>query len=181
MKISSTCFVLCFVALNLFSQVEQKNGYNLLDEYIENTIKKWHVPGIAVSIVKDNSVVYAKGFGVRNINENDKVNENTVFAIASNTKAFTANAMAILVDEKKVEWEDKVIKYIPEFRLYNEYVTNEITIRDLFSHRSGLKTFSGDLIWYASDYSRDEVVQKIQFQGVKWFDLVVYNPLDSPP
>ncbi|MFC2137464.1 serine hydrolase [Bacteroidota bacterium] len=163
MKISRIYVALCFVTLNLFSQIEGQINYNSLDNYINETIKEWNIPGLAVAMVKNDSVIYAKGFGVRSINMKNEINENTIFAIASNTKAFSANAMAILVDEELVSWDDKVIKFIPEFKLYDDYVSNEFTIRDLFCHRSGLKTFSGDLIWYASDYSRDEVIEKIQY------------------
>ena len=163
MKIFSITIALYLATFHLFSQVEHNINYEMLDEYLKNAIKKWHVPGLAIAIVNNNSIVYSKGIGVNSINSNEEVNENTIFAIASNTKAFTANAIAILVDEEKIKWEDKVIKFIPEFRLYNNYVSNEITIRDILCHRSGLKTFSGDLIWYASDYSREEVIERSQY------------------
>ena len=91
------------------------------------------------------------------------VDENTLFAIASNSKAFTTAALAILIDEKKLNWDDKVVKYLPDFQMYNPYVTSELTIRDLVSHRSGLDTFSGDLLWYETTYNSDEILRRVRF------------------
>ena len=121
------------------------------------------MPGIALAIVKDDKVVFAKGYGVREMGKSEKVDENTLFAIASNSKAFTTASLAILVDEKKLSWDDKVVKYLPEFQLYNPYVTSELTIRDLVTHRSGLDTFSGDLLWYETNYNSDEVLRRVRF------------------
>jgi len=121
------------------------------------------VPGIAVAIVKDDKVVFAKGYGTRELGKADKVDENTLFAIASNSKAFTTAALAILADEKKLNWDDKVVKYLPEFQIYNPYVTSELTIRDLVSHRSGLDTFSGDLLWYETNYNSDEILRRVRY------------------
>jgi CubicO group peptidase (beta-lactamase class C family) len=111
-------------------------------------MKTFDVPGIAVAIVKDNKVLHAKGYGVRSLNTKQIVDANTLFGIASNSKAFTTAALGILIDEKRLTWDDKVIDYIPEFRLYSPYVTEEFTIRDLLTHRSGLGLGAGDLmIW----------------------------------
>ncbi len=134
-----------------------------IDAYAEKTRQDWNVPGIAVAIVKDDKVIFAKGYGVRELGKTEKVDENTLFAIASNSKAFTTASLAILIDEKKLSWDDKVIKYLPEFELYNPYVTSELTIRDLVSHRSGLDTFSGDLLWYETTYSADEILRRVHF------------------
>lgn len=123
---------------------------------------------MAIAIVKDGDVVLAKGYGVRDVNEHGAIDEHTSFAIASNTKAFTVAALAILVDEGKINWDDKVTEYIPWFKLYSPYVTQEMTIRDLLSHRSGLKTFSGDLLWYGTTYSRDEVIKRAQYLEPKY-------------
>lgn len=96
--------------------------------------------------------------------ESNAVDENTVFAIASNSKAFTTAALAILIDEKKIgSWDDKVSKYLPEFQMYDPYVTSELTVRDLVSHRTGLDTFSGDLLWYDTTYSPDEILRRARF------------------
>ena len=134
-----------------------------IDDYSAHAGVDWKVPGFAIAIVKDDRVVFAKGYGVLELGKAPVVDEDTLFAIASNSKAFTAAALAILVDEGKVKWDDKVTKYLPSFELYDPYVTRELTIRDLLSHRSGLATFGGDLLWYESDYSRDEILRRIRF------------------
>jgi CubicO group peptidase (beta-lactamase class C family) len=135
-----------------------------IDAYAQKVREDWNIPGLAVAIVKDDKVIFAKGYGVRDINKPDKVDENTLYAIASNSKAFTTASLAILIDEKKIGgWDDKVSKYLPEFQMYNPYVTSEMTIRDLCSHRSGLDTFSGDLLWYDTTYPTDEILRRVRF------------------
>ena len=119
-----------------------------IDSLVGITMKTFDVPGIAVAIVKDNKIIHSKGYGVRSLRTKQKVDSNTLFGIASNSKAFTAAALGILVDEKKLKWDDRVIDYIPEFRLYDPYVTYEFTITDLLTHRSGMGLGAGDLmIW----------------------------------
>jgi CubicO group peptidase (beta-lactamase class C family) len=144
------------------SAAQQKNPLAGLDQYVERAMKEWHVPGLAIAIVKDDSVVYAKGFGVREVGKPDRVDPHTIFAIGSNTKAFTSAAVAIMVDRKKMRWDDKVTSYLPSFQLHDPYVTREITIRDVLSHRSGLGR-RGDMLWYGSAYDRDEVLRRIRF------------------
>lgn len=100
-----------------------------IDQLVERTLTTFDVPGIAVAVVKDGKVIHSKGYGVRSLITRQKVDENTLFGIASNSKAFTAAALGILNDEGKLKWDDKVIDYIPEFRMYNAYVTEEFTIR----------------------------------------------------
>lgn len=134
-----------------------------IDFYLEEARKEWESPGMAVSLVMNDSVILAKGYGTLSSGSKTKVDAQTKFGIASLTKAFTAACIAILVDEKKLKWEDKVITYLPYFSLYNDYVTQNITIRDILSHRTGLATFSGDLIWYASKYNRKEVIEHARF------------------
>jgi CubicO group peptidase (beta-lactamase class C family) len=134
-----------------------------IDEYALKVGKDWAAPGFAIAIVKDDKLVFAKGYGVRELGKPEVVDENTLFAIASNTKAFTAAALAILVDEGKIKWDDLVTKYLPAFQLYDSYVTRELTIRDLLSHRSGLETFGGDLLWYENNYTRDEILHRARF------------------
>ncbi|MBS4058577.1 MAG: serine hydrolase [Bacteroidales bacterium] len=134
-----------------------------LNQYYAKAITDWNVPGMAVAIVSGDSVYLAKGYGVRDVKSGMAVDENSLFAVASNTKAFTAAALAILVDQKKIDWNDQVISYLPWFELYDPYVSNQMTIRDLLTHRSGLKTFSGDLIWYGSNYTREQVIRKSKY------------------
>lgn len=134
-----------------------------IEEYAEKAQKDWNVPGLAIAVVKDDKVILAKGYGVREMGKPERVDENTLFAIASNSKAFTTAALAILVDEGKIKWDDKVTKYLPEFQMPDAYVTRELTIRDLVSHRSGLGTFSGDLLWYEATHSSDEILRRVRF------------------
>src|SRR4051812_38277761 len=135
-----------------------------LDSYAARVLKEFEVPGPAVAIVKDGKVVLAKGYGVRKLGEPAAVDENTLFGIASNTKAFTTAALAMLVDEGKINWDDPVVKHLPGFQLYDPYVTREMTIRDLLTHRSGLGLGAGDLLWWPpTDYSREELIGRLRF------------------
>ncbi len=119
-----------------------------IDSLVERTMKVFNVPGIAVAIVKDDQVIHSKGYGVSSIATGKKTDENTLFAIASNSKAFTSAALGILVDEGKLTWNTKVIDIIPEFRLYNSYVTEDFNIKDLLTHRSGMGLGAGDLMMW---------------------------------
>lgn len=155
-------FLLLFLfTAHCFAQITEKE----VDALAEKTLKTFNIPGIAVAIVKDGKVVLAKGYGIKSIVTNEKVDSNTLFGIASNSKAFTTAALAILVDEGKVKWDDKVIQYIPEFKMYNDYVTNEFTVRDLLTHRSGLGLGAGDLmIWPgANDFTSSDIIHNLQF------------------
>jgi CubicO group peptidase (beta-lactamase class C family) len=136
-----------------------------IDSLVELTMLSFEVPGIAVAIVKDDQVIHSRGYGVRSLSTRQKVDENTLFAIASNSKAFTSAALGILVDEKKLKWNDKVIDYIPEFRLYDPYVTREFTIIDLLTHRSGLGLGAGDLmIWPGlNDFTLKDIIYNLRF------------------
>jgi CubicO group peptidase (beta-lactamase class C family) len=134
-----------------------------IDSYAQKVMTDWKQPGMAIAIVKDDAVVFAKGYGTRELGKNAPVDADTVFAIASNSKAFTTAALAMLVDEKKIAWNDKVSKYLPEFQLYDPYVTSELTIRDLVTHRVGLDTFSGDLLWYEADFTSDEILRRVRY------------------
>jgi CubicO group peptidase (beta-lactamase class C family) len=136
-----------------------------VDVLVDRTLKAFNVPGIAVGIIKDGKLVFAKGYGVTNTNTKQKVDANTLFGIASNSKSFTSAALALLVDEGKIKWDDKVITYLPEFKMYNDYVTNEFTIRDLLTHRSGLGLGAGDLmIWPdGHNFTSKDIVKNIQY------------------
>lgn len=140
----------------------QQVDIKLIEQIIDSARITYNVPGIAVGIVQNNKIIFAKGFGTSTYGKNEPVNENTQFGIASNTKAFTALGITMLAEEGKLSLDDKVIKHLPWFKSYNDYTTNEMTIRDLLTHHSGLKTFSGDLIWYASNHSREEIVKRSQ-------------------
>lgn len=131
----SIVFLLFALSINVKAQIITSAQ---IDSLTELTLKTFDVPGIAVAVVKDGKIIHAKGYGVRSLNTKQKVDENTLFGIASNSKAFTVAALGMLVDEGKLKWDDKVTDYIPEFRMYNPYVTEEFTVRDLLTHRSGL-------------------------------------------
>lgn len=134
-----------------------------IDDYANMAMTTWQGPGMAIAVVKDDKVVMQKGYGVRKLGEPDVVDAETRFAIASNSKAFTTASLAILVDEKKLNWDDKVSKYLPEFQLYDPWVTSELTVRDLVTHRVGLDTFSGDLLWYDTTYTADEMLRRVRY------------------
>jgi CubicO group peptidase (beta-lactamase class C family) len=133
-----------------------------LDRFVEEAREEFGVVGLAVAVVKDGQVVYARGFGERKLGSGESVDEETLFAIGSNTKAFTAAAIGILVDEKKMGWDDRVTDRLAWFELRDPYATREITVRDLLSHRSGLGR-RGDFNWYATDFDREEVVRRVRF------------------
>ena len=137
-----------------------------LDAYVNSAIKTWKVPGLAIAIVRNDSIIYTKGYGVQDVTKGTPVDERTIFAIGSSSKAFTAASVAMLVDEKKVELDAPVAKYLPGFQLADPYATREITVRDILSHRSGLAR--GELAWYGSGYDRDEIVRRVRFLQPSW-------------
>jgi CubicO group peptidase (beta-lactamase class C family) len=140
------------------------------------------VPGVSLAVVKDGHVVVAKGYGVRTLGDQARVDAKTLFGIASNTKVFTAVALGLLVEEKKVGWDAPVIRYLPWFRLSDPYVTTQLTIRDLLTHRSGLGLGAGDLLWWpASTYTRPEIARRLKdlplvtsFRSAYAYDNVLY-------
>ncbi|MGA9626641.1 MAG: serine hydrolase [Bryobacteraceae bacterium] len=135
-----------------------------VDRVVARARHEFDVPGIAVAIVKDGNVVLAKGYGVRKLGEPAPVTAHSLFRIASNTKAFTAAALAMLVDEGKLRWDDAVIQHMPAFQMYDPYVTREITVRDLLVHRSGLGLGAGDLMFFPpTDLSREEIIRRLRF------------------
>jgi len=136
-----------------------------IDTLVERTLKTFDVPGIAVAVVKDGKIIHEKGYGVSSLNTMQKMNEHTRFGIASNSKAFTVAALGILVDEGKLKWDDKVTDYIPEFKLYAPYVTENFTIRDLLTHRSGLGLGAGDLmIWPdSSTFTLKDIIHNLRY------------------
>lgn len=136
------------------------------DDYVNKALAEWQVPGLAIAIIKDDRIVLARGYGVRELGKPARVDEHTLFAIGSSSKAFTAASLAMLVDEGKIKWDDPATKYLPGFQLYDPYSTRELTVRDLLSHRSGLER--GDLLWYASAYDRNEVLRRIRFLKPAW-------------
>ncbi|MFT7036430.1 MAG: CubicO group peptidase (beta-lactamase class C family) [Cyclobacteriaceae bacterium] len=152
------------IGLLLFSNsFAQKIQLDSLDSQIHQLINDFEIPGLSIGIIRNDSVIFSKGYGNLEINKERKVDENTLFGIGSISKSFTALTLGILVDEGKIDWDDKVKDYLPYFELYAPYVTDNFTIRDLLTHRSGLKQVSGGTLWYHSDYSREEIIRGLKY------------------
>jgi CubicO group peptidase (beta-lactamase class C family) len=135
-----------------------------LDAYVNRAVSTFGAPGMAVAIVEDGKTTWAKGYGVRKLGEAAPVDAHTIFPIGSNTKAFTATALAILVDEGKLSWDDKVVSKLPGFQMYDPYVTGEMTVRDLLVHRSGLGLGEGDLMVFPeTNFTRQEIVEHLRY------------------
>ena len=131
------------------------------DAYVQKSIKEWEIPGLAIVVVKNNKIVFKNSYGTTELGTSNKVNNQTLFACASTTKAMTATAMGILVDQGKVNWDDPVIQYLPSFRLYDPYVTTQMRIRDLFLHNSGVG--NTDYLWGMNMLSSDEIMARMQW------------------
>ena len=158
-------FILLILVPNvIFAQQQETDSLNI---FIAKQVKDYKVPGLAIGIIKDNKVVFKSGYGVTSTLDNLPVTTQTIFPLSSCTKAFTASAMGVLVDEGKISWNDKVIKYLPDFKLSDPWITKELTISDILSHRSGLHSFDGDLLWYGTNYTKKEIVNKIQYSPIK--------------
>jgi CubicO group peptidase (beta-lactamase class C family) len=130
-----------------------------VDALVTKTLAAWHVPGVAVAIVRDGEVIYLRGHGVRDLGTKEPVTPDTLFPIASCTKAFTTTALAILVDEGKLAWDDPVRKHVPYFHLSDPRADREVTLRDLVCHRTGLR--GHDLLWYRSPWSQEEIIHRV--------------------
>lgn len=158
-------FLLIILFSSAFFSSAQPLSNKAIDSLVERSMKAFNVPGIAVAVIKDGKVIHSKGYGVRSLNTQEKTDENTLFGIASNSKGFTATTLGILVDEGKLKWDDKVRDYIPEFKLYNPYVTEEFTIRDLLTHRSGMGLGAGDLMFFpdSSDFVLKDILYNLRF------------------
>jgi len=131
-----------------------------LNEYIAKAVDAWRIPGLAVAVVKDGRVVFAHGYGVRELGKSAPVDTHTLFAIGSTTKAMTAALVAMLVDEKKVEWDAPVTRYLPWFQLKDPAATRELMVRDLLTHRAGLG--NADYLWYGQSNSTDEILHRVR-------------------
>ncbi len=153
----------CLIYINATAQNIDRSKFisDSLQNYIARSLTNWRVPGAAVFIVKDNRIVLQKGFGIKELGLNNKVDENTLFMIGSNTKAFTATAIAMLTAEGKLSLDDKVTKYLPDFKLNNKAATELVTVRDLLCHRLGFETFQGDFTFYNSNLTRNEIMSKL--------------------
>ena len=132
---------------------------------VKKAMTEFEVPGVAIGVIKDNQLVHLKGYGIANIDIGNKVNEDTVFKIASNSKAFTAASLAILVEQGKLKWSDQVTQYLPKFKMYDPWVTQRFNIRDLLTHRSGLRIGAGDLMLWPepTKFTRQDIIQNLKY------------------
>lgn len=165
-KISEHSAKVIFMALICLSpSLVQANSVKDFEQVIEKALNAYHTPGMSVGILYKGDIVLSKGFGLANIEKKHKVNDKTYFRLASTSKAFTAAAIGVLVEDGVVNWNDKVIQHLPNFQLYNPYVTYEFTILDLLTHRSGLGGGAGDsMIWpEPSGFSRQEVIENLKY------------------
>lgn len=182
MRSGHRLFVLLFVFLPAVLPAQTTPPADL-DKYVEAVRRQFEVPGLSVAIVKDGQCVLAKGYGVRRIGSMDRVDGQTLFGIASNTKAFTATAIGLLVEEGRLRWDAPVVRYLPWFRLSDPYVTDQLSVRDLLVHRSGLGLGAGDLLWWPpSTYTRREIAERLRylplatsFRSTYAYDNVLYS------
>lgn len=153
-------FLILAAAVSAFAQIPAKHTAEL-DAYIEKGMRDWGIPGLSIAVVKDGEITYLKGFGVRRLGQPDKVDDHTLFGMMSTTKAMTALAIAMLVDEGKVKWDDPVSKYLPWFRMPNGWLTQEVTVRDTLRHNAGLP--NADWLWLRGDLSTREILERVQY------------------
>lgn len=166
MKKETFLYILVITLLFSFGlQAQSKKKVNLkeLDKYYAKMVKEWDIPSASIGIVKDGELVFTGNYGVLEVGNDQKPNEQSLYAIASNSKAFTSAIIGMLVQEGKLQWDDKVKKHLPYFAMYDDWVSEHMTIRDMLSHRVGLGTFSGDNIWYKSELSSREIIERIQY------------------
>ena len=157
-------FALMLVLVWAGSALAQNTPPVDLDAYVARAMKTFEVPGLSVAVVKDGQVLLAKGYGVRKLGDAAPVDRDTLFGIGSNTKAFTTAALATLVDAGKISWDDPVYQRLPGFQMYDPYVSHEMTIRDLLTHRSGMGLGEGDLLfWPHTTFTRDDIIYRLRF------------------
>ncbi|PYP61334.1 MAG: hypothetical protein DMD26_17745, partial [Gemmatimonadetes bacterium] len=155
-----------FIAITMLAathgvDAQAADPYPGFDAYVAKAIQTWKIPGLSIAIVRNDSVIYARGFGVLSAQSRTPVNEKTLFEIGSSSKAFTATLIAMLVTDGKMRWDDRVTQYLPDFRMYDPVANEAVTIRDALSHRSGIAR--GELAWLGAGISRDEVLRRVRF------------------
>ncbi len=155
--------ILFFIIISNLSVIAQNIPVLItdsLDIYVNRGLERWQIPGAAVLVVKDGKIIVSKGYGVKEFGTNNKVDENTLFMIGSNTKAFTGTALAFLEYEEKLKLEDNVIKFLPDFKMNDRWINNNLNLIDIITHRMGYRTFQGDFIFWSSDLTEDGVIEK---------------------
>ncbi len=155
-----TVLLLVFHLQNVFSQNDKLEKFK---NYVENSFYEWDIPSVAVAVVQDGKIVYSQAYGYTDLDKKKPVDANTLYPIGSISKSFTALALAQLIDNKQLTWDTKVKDIVPDFKLYNDYVTMNATVEDLVCHRIGFATFSGDLLWYHTNYSVDDIIKRMQY------------------
>jgi CubicO group peptidase (beta-lactamase class C family) len=161
MKKIFSVLLLSFLSLpNITAQSIPPFVKDSLDVYVKRGLENWQIPGVAVLIVKDGQIIVEKGYGVKELGTIDKVDKNTLFMIGSNTKAFTGTLLAMLEDEGKCKPEDSVIDYIPNFNMKDSWITKHLNLADIVSHRIGMETFQGDFMYWTSNLTADECIEK---------------------
>ncbi|GAB3998160.1 serine hydrolase [Spirosoma daeguense] len=166
-QISAVLFFLLGVGQHLLAQssINQPDPVSRFDTYVQQAVRDWRVPGLTVTIVKDGKVLLKKGYGVREMpalagGKSEPVNSQTLFAMASTTKAMTAACLGMLVDEGKLRWDDPVVNYLPDFLFYDPAVTREVRVRDLLIHNTGVG--NADVLWSAMQISSDEILRRMR-------------------
>jgi CubicO group peptidase (beta-lactamase class C family) len=162
-----SCIILCLASVGGASTaVAQAAPLSGLDSYVTTAMKDWKVPGLAIALVRGDSVLFVKGYGTRTIGRDEPVNEHTLFAIGSASKAFTSTLAAMMVDDGRMRWDEPATAHLPGFQLFDPYVSRELTLRDMLTHRSGL--VRGDLLWYATDYEPAEILRRVRYLRPTW-------------
>jgi len=167
-------FILIALVVKGYSlNAQQETNNQKLDAMIVQGIKDWKVPGLAAIVVKDGKVVFQKTYGVKNVQTKEPVNENTLFAMASTTKAIVALSLGMLVDEGKLKWDDKVVEHLPNFRLSDPYITANARVKDLLTHNLGIG--NADLLWFIDSTSTRQTLKNFQhakktypLRGINW-------------
>lgn len=154
---------LAIITAESSAQAVSKADLKKLDRYYSKMVDDWDVPGVSIGVVKDGRIAFSGNYGVLEEGKEEGPDKNTLYAIASNSKAFTSAILGMLVQEGNLDWNDRVKKYLPYFELYDPWVSNEVTVRDLLCHRVGLGTFSGDVIWYKADLTAEEIIRRVKY------------------
>jgi len=156
------CLLICLAfAFPAISPVRAADPLDGFDAYVAKAMAEWQTPGLSIAVVEDGRVVLARGYGVKKLGGDDAVDADTVFAAGSISKTFTSAAVAVLIARDRMRWDDRVIDHLPDFRLHDPYVTREIRLRDLLSHRSGLPR--GEMLWYYSTFDRKEILHRLRY------------------
>ena len=161
-KVYQRAYLVFFISIVLSTFARSQSSVEVFDKYVEAARQQWHVPGLSIVVVKDGKVAFEKGYGFRELGKSDPVTTDTLFGAMSTTKAMTVACLSMLVDEGKVNLDDKVIKYLPDFRVADPYITNELRVRDLLTHTGGLG--DADFLWaWTPTIDNSEVIRRMQY------------------